>query len=92
MEMTQFATTEAATRLGIVPILIGIISSGMRMRFIQKMPSGGIQAVLRIRSTVTVDCETYSTQALQNTVRARLTQGATTQPSRAKRICDRDGI
>ena len=70
----------------------GIISKGRRMRFTQKMPRGGIQAVLRIRSTVIVDCDTYSTQALQKIVKHRLMHGATMHPRRAKRICDNDGM
>ena len=70
----------------------GIISKGISIAFIQNIPSGGIQAVLRIRFIVMVDCETYSTQPVQNIVRQRLTHGATIQPRRANSICDNDGI
>ena len=69
----------------------GIISKGRMMRLAQKIPRGGIHAVLRICPTVIVDSDTYSTQALQNMVRTRLIQGATTQPRRAKRIWESDG-
>ena len=70
----------------------GINSKGSSMAFIQNIPRGGIQAVLRIRFIVIVDCDTYSTQPVQNMVRQRLTHGATIQPRRAKSICDSDGI
>jgi hypothetical protein len=69
-----------------IPTVSGIISRGRRMRFMKKIPTGGIQAVLRIRSTVSVDCDTYSTQALQKIVRSRLRTGATTHPRRANKI------
>jgi hypothetical protein len=69
----------------------GIISRGKMMRFTQNTPSGGIQAVLRIRATVSVDCDTYSIHALQNIVSRRLIIGITTHPNRANRSCDSDG-
>jgi hypothetical protein len=92
MEMTKFAITDVATIFVIGPIPTGIISRGKSMRFTQKIPNGGIQAVLRICSTVTVDCDTYSMHALQKMVRPRLKRGATIQPRRAKSICESDGI
>jgi hypothetical protein len=88
----KFTRTEVATIFVMGPTPTGIISRGKSMRFAQKIPRGGIHAVLRIRSTVTVDCDTYSTQALQKIVRARLISGATIQPRSAKSICDRSGI
>jgi hypothetical protein len=69
----------------------GIISKGKIVRFTQKTPSGGIHAVLRIRATVSVDCDTYSIHALQNIVSRRLIKGITTQPNRANKNCDSDG-
>jgi len=82
--------TEVATRIfsGLEKPREGIISSGRITRLAQNIPSGGIQAVLRIRATVIVDCDTYSTQALQNTARQRLRRGAMTQPKRPKRNWD----
>jgi len=62
----------------------GITSRGRRMIFAQKTPSGGIQAVLRIRVTFNDDCDTYSTHPLQNIVSARLRRGVSIQPKRAK--------
>jgi hypothetical protein len=89
----QFARHEVATTLvkGPSASIEGINSRGSRIRFIQKIPRGGIQAVRRICSRVTVDVETYSTDAVQNIVRTRLIQGAMTQPRSAKRIWDMDG-
>jgi len=84
--MTKFTRTEVATIFVMGPIPTGIISSGRIMIFAKKIPRGGIHAVLRIRSTVMVDCDTYSTQALQKIVRHRLRRGATIQPRSAKRI------
>jgi len=75
-----------------LPPVGGISSRGSKRRFIQNIPRGGIQAVLRIRSTVNVDCDTYSTHPVQKIVSIRLTSGATTQPKRANRIWDSDGI
>ena len=69
----------------------GIISRGKMMRFTQKTPSGGIHAVLRIRATVSVDCDTYSIHILQNIVSRKLIVGITTQPKRANKNCDNDG-
>jgi len=82
--------TEVATRIfsGLEKPSEGIISSGRITRLAQNIPSGGIQAVLRIRVTVSLDCDTYSTQALQNTARQRLRRGAMTQPKRPKRNWD----
>ena len=90
--MIKFAIVEVATRFVIVPNVIGIISRGRSTRLTQNMPRGGIQAVLRIRSTVIVLCEMYSTHPLQKIVRIILMQGATIQPSRANRMCESDGI
>jgi hypothetical protein len=92
MEIMKLAMTDVATIFVMGPIPTGIISKGRSKRFTQKIPIGGIHAVLRICSTVIVDCDTYSTQALQKMVRQKLIIGATIQPSRANRICDRDGI
>jgi hypothetical protein len=94
MEKIRFARHDVATTLvkGPSASMEGISSRGSRIRFIQKIPRGGIQAVRRIRSRVTVDLETYSTDAVQNTVRIRLIHGAITQPRSAKRIWDMDGI
>ena len=88
----KFAIVDVATIFVMTPTVSGIISKGRSMRFTQKIPSGGIQAVLRIFSTVSVDCDTYSTHPLQKMVRNRLRNGATTHPRRANKICDRDGI
>jgi hypothetical protein len=62
----------------------GIISSGRRIRFAQKTPSGGIHAVLRIRVTVNLDCDTYSTQPLQKRARMKLRRGVIMHPTMAK--------
>ena len=87
MEKMKFAKHDVATTLVKGPVSIdGISSRGRRIRFIQTIPRGGIHAVLRICSRVTVDFETYSTDALQNIVSMRLMHGATTQPRRAKKI------
>jgi hypothetical protein len=83
--------TDVATMSEIVPFT-GLISRGSKRRLRQKIPRGGIHAVLRLCSTVMVDCETYSTQQLQKMVRARLTIGATIHPKRENRMCDREGI
>jgi hypothetical protein len=53
------------------------------MRFIQKIPKGGIHALLKICSVVILDFETYSTEALQNTVSIKLILGAIIHPRRA---------
>jgi hypothetical protein len=70
----------------------GIISRGRRRTFIQKIPNGGIHALLSMCSIVIVDLETYSTEAVQKMVSIRLIKGATIQPSSANKICDSDGI
>jgi len=90
----KFARHDVATTLvkGPAVSIEGMSSRGSKIRFIQKIPRGGIHAVARICSIVTVDFETYSTDALQNIVSIRLIQGATTQPRRANKICDSDGI
>jgi hypothetical protein len=88
MEKMKFARHDVATTLvkGPAASIEGMSSRGSRMRFIQKIPSGGIHAVLRICSRVIVDFETYSTDALQNMVSIRLIQGATMQPRRANNM------
>ena len=63
----------------------GIISSGSKMILAQKTPDGGIHAVLRIRVTVSVDCDTYSIHPLQKHVRIRLSRGVIIHPTRVKR-------
>ena len=61
------------------------IFTGSRIRFTQKTPRGGIQAVFRIFATVSFVADVrYSIQALQNTVRMKLMRGAMMQPNRAK--------
>jgi hypothetical protein len=70
----QFATIELITSV--------LMGRGRRKRFTQKMPRGGIQAVLSICARVSVDCDTYSTQPLQKIVRARLIRGVATYISR----------
>jgi hypothetical protein len=55
-----------------------LLGRGIRIRLTQKIPTGGIQAVLSICATVSVDCDTYSTQALQKMAKARLIRGAAT--------------
>jgi hypothetical protein len=94
MEKMKFARQDVATTLvkGPAASIEGMSSRGSRIRFIQKIPRGGIQAVLRICSRVTVDFETYSTDALQNIVSIRLIQGATTQPRRANNMWESDGM
>jgi len=94
VDSIKFAIMEVAITLVMGPSspAAGIISKGSSTTFIQNMPRGGIHAVLRIRSTVTVDCDTYSTQPVQNMVRQRLTQGATIHPRSANNICDSDGM
>jgi hypothetical protein len=62
------------------------------MRFMQKIPSGGIHALLKICSGVIVDFDTYSTEALQKSVSIKLITGATIHPRRANSIRERDGI
>jgi hypothetical protein len=69
----------------------GMSSNGRRRTFMQKIPRGGIHAVLRICSIVRVDFELYSTAALQKMVRRRLRKGATMQPRRANRTRDNSG-
>jgi hypothetical protein len=67
--------------------MAGMLLSGRRMRFTQNTPRGGIHAVVSMRPTVITDCDgelTYSTQALQNTVRMKLRRGTTIHPKRAK--------
>jgi hypothetical protein len=54
-------------------------------RLAQKTPSGGIQAVAKIRFRVIDDSDTYSIQALQKRVRKKLKRGATPNPNRPKR-------
>jgi hypothetical protein len=95
----KFAMTEVATIFvtGPKPIPSGIISKGRSSRFVQKIPSGGIHAVLsvlgqRLCSSTAAVCEIYSTQALHIIARKRLIQGATMHPRRANSICERDGI
>jgi hypothetical protein len=67
--------------------MAGILFRGRSTRFTQKTPSGGIHAVVSMRPTVITDCDgelTYSTQALQNIVRMKLSRGATMHPKSAK--------
>jgi hypothetical protein len=85
--------TEVATRVLMGPVnpREGIISRGRITSEAQKTPKGGIQAVLRIRVTVTVDCDTYSTQALQKIVRTRLMRGVMINPKSPKRKWEKAG-
>jgi hypothetical protein len=90
---TQFTQTEVATRVLMGPVnpRAGIISRGRIMSETQKTPKGGIHAVLRMRAAVRVDCDTYSTQALQKIVRIRLISGAMMNPKRPKRKWEKAG-
>ena len=90
----KFAKIDVATTLVYGPSvpMEGIISRGRRITFIQKIPNGGIHALLSMCSMVILDVETYSTDAVQKTVRIRLIKGATMQPRRANNMCDRDGM
>ena len=89
----KFRHTEVATRILIGPVKpsAGIISRGRMISDAQKTPKGGIQAVLRIRAAVIVDCDTYSIQALQKTVRVKLIRGAIMKPKSPKRKWEKAG-
>jgi hypothetical protein len=78
---------EVKTRTFTGPRMAGMLFRGRSTRFTQKTPRGGIHAVASMRPTVIADCDgelTYSTQALQKTVRMKLRRGVTMQPNRAK--------